>query len=871
MKVYIFDCEVFAFDWLFVFKEYQGDDIAVIHNDNDAVKLFMSSVDDLVLCGFNNKHYDNFILSAVMSDASPEVIKDINDFIISGNEGWEHPFVQDNRVRFDNFDLMDDMQQGTSLKSIEAHLGMNIEETQVDFNIDRPLTTEELKLTIQYCKFDVQATEKLCEIRKDYLATKMKLGRMRNIPDEVSLACTNAKIVAKYLLAQRQEHNDGRDYVYPQNLDTSVIPQPILDFFNTIHDTSIPDDVLFKTSFDITIKNCPCKYAWGGVHGSLESYEEESNETRVIQNRDVASLYPSLMLRYKYISRNIESFDVYQQTYDERIAAKHAGDKQKSKSLKLVLNTCSGAAENAYNDLYDPLSARSMRISGQLFLTVLAVKLAEIPSLEILNFNTDGIMYSVDRIDLPKVDEISKAWEQQTGFELETDEIQKVCIKDVNNLLMIKSDGEIKKVGGYLNYGISEKGAWAINNNFVIVKQAVADYLAKGISVEETIQNCNDLSKFQIIAKAGSKYKEAYQIVNGEKVVVQRCNRVYSTADKSYGTLYKVKKEDDSIAKISNLPPHCIVDNDNHLTINDIDKKWYINLAKRYVGDYRGIKRKKPDNRKISRNRKKIINILEDNIMAKKETAPTGANINVDDIKSLNVYEKLNFARIEFLASDVKKSGRHLKPNYKYFELTDIVPVAQPIFFKYRLMVKMSFKADEATATVINIDKPEETIEFTSPMKEIESIYNQSGSPLTNAIQNIGSVETYSRRYLYFAILDIVEQDSIDGAENDDDGAVEPVVVQPPKPATAEERTALKAEITGAEEPATELQLTALKEACAKWREIDSTADEEIQRIALETNGFQTLSKEKCEALVIMISNTIEAYNMADDGGEANV
>ena len=61
------------------------------------------------------------------------------------------------------------MQQGTSLKSIEAHLGMNIEETQVDFDIDRPLTTEELKLTIQYCKFDVQATEKLCEIRKDYL------------------------------------------------------------------------------------------------------------------------------------------------------------------------------------------------------------------------------------------------------------------------------------------------------------------------------------------------------------------------------------------------------------------------------------------------------------------------------------------------------------------------------------------------------------------------------------------------------------------------------------------------------------------------------------------------------------------------------
>ena len=114
-----------------------------------------------------------------------------------------------------------------------------------------------------------------------------------------------------------------------------------------------------------------------------------------------------------------------------------------------------------------------MRISGQLFLTELVQELLnECSTLKLLNFNTDGLMYSVDKVELPKVDAICAAWEKRTRFELETDHIQKVYIKDVNNLLFVSTDGEVKTVGGYLNYGISEKGAWKISNDFIIVKKA---------------------------------------------------------------------------------------------------------------------------------------------------------------------------------------------------------------------------------------------------------------------------------------------------------------------------------------------------------------------------------------------------------------
>ena len=146
--IYIFDYEVFAFDWLLVAKEVGAENYVIAHNDNDAVKAFMETFDP-VLGGFNNKHYDQFIHKAVLMDADPKEVKRVNDYIIAdGNNGWEYPLMREAQIFFEQFDLMDDCQMGLSLKAIEAHLGMDIRETTVDFNIDRPLTEEELQEVI---------------------------------------------------------------------------------------------------------------------------------------------------------------------------------------------------------------------------------------------------------------------------------------------------------------------------------------------------------------------------------------------------------------------------------------------------------------------------------------------------------------------------------------------------------------------------------------------------------------------------------------------------------------------------------------------------------------------------------------------------
>ena len=825
MRWFTYDTEVFAHDFIVVFKDRETGTYRAYHNDNQAVREFMSENADAIFCGFNTKGYDQYILKAICAGFSPEEVKLVNDWIIGGSQGWQCPLLDGVYFRFNNVDIMDDVQMGLSLKAIEGHLGMSIEETEVDFNLDRPLTKEELNLTIQYCIHDVDATEKLTEIRKDYLRTKLNLGKRADIDPVKAISSTNAKLTAMMLGAVKREWGDGRDYVYPPNLDISVIPKEILDFFDTIHDMSIPDDDLFKTSLNIVIGDMPCKYAWGGVHGSLTCYYEEATEDRVIQNRDVSSLYPSLIEGYNYLSRNVPNPQLFYDIRKDRIRAKHEGDKQTATDLKLPLNTVSGAQENKYNDLYDPLPTRSLRISGQLFLTMLTMQLLNAcKTIKLLNLNTDGLMYSIDKSELPIVDGIANAWEKQTGFELEMDDIQKVWLKDVNNLLFIDTKGKVKTVGGYLNYGISVKGAWAINNNATIVKQAIVEYFVHNILPEETINACNDIFAFQLIAKAGSKYREAYHMVDGVKESVQKVNRVYASKDTRYGKLYKIKAETEGTAKIEMLPEHCIIDNDNHLSIEDVDKSWYIDLAKKRINDFLGIK---------------IKNKKEKNTMATTNTP-----------KTENVYTKLLAARIKFLSSNPQKSGKNMHLAFKYFELDDIVPIATKIFEEVGLVSLVSFDADRAMMSIHDTSNPSDCVLLTAPMVQL------SENKGTNAVQAFGATVTYYRRYLYMIALDICEPDEIDNGLKDTP-APNPAPTVAPAPISVAPVEKDKP-LTNADGNASDIQIKQLKEVLKNLKEADPSKEEMIAKIAEQTVGFTVISKADCEALTVKIGEMLK-------------
>lgn len=547
-----------------------------------------------------------------------------------------------------------------------------------------------------------------------------------------------------------------------------------------------------------------------------------------------------------YTSRNIPNPQIYADMLEKRMVAKKSGDKNTANALKLVANTTYGAGLNKYNDLYDPLMGRSVCITGQLFLLELANHLrADCETLFVIQLNTDGIMVSFDDSEYDKVLEITREWEHRTGFELEEDKIRGIVQKDVNGYVEIPYEGDPKIKGGYLVRGIAPAGAFNINNNATIVAKAIVDYFVHGTPPEETISACDDIFAFQLIAKAGSKYKEAYHLVDGKQEPVQKVNRVYATTDERYGKLFKVKAENDSTAKIESLPEHCIIDNDNRLTMDKVDKSWYIELAQKRINDFLGIQ--------------KIKNKKE-----KKKMATTNTP------KTMNVYQKLLKARAMFLGSNTQKSGKNMQLAFKYFELDDIVPIATKIFEEVGLISLVTFEKESAFMTILNTDNPDESTTFTAPFITLEPIVSNTGKKATNEVQALGSSITYLRRYLYMIALDICEPDEIDNGLKADvtpaPVAPTPVapapVVKPAAPAPINLAPQADKPLTNADGNASDIQIKQLKEVLSKLKNSDPTKKEMIMEIAIKTKGFTVISKADCEALTVKIGEMLKALGV---------
>jgi len=120
------------------------------------------------------------------------------------------------------------------------------------------------------------------------------------------------------------------------------------------------------------------------------------------------------------------------------------------------------------------------------------------------------------------------------------------------------------------------------------------------------------------------------------------------------------------------------------------------------------------------------------------------------------VHKKLMQARVELQAMPLKKSGHNKFAGYNYFELGDFLPQVNSIFNRIGLCSVVSFDAEYASLTITDVDDGT-MIVITSPMVE-------SSMKGASAIQSLGGLQTYQRRYLYMCACDLVENDSFDAA-----------------------------------------------------------------------------------------------------------
>lgn len=339
---------------------------------------------------------------------------------------------------------------------------------------------------------------------------------------------------------------------------------------------------------------------------------------RILENWDVGSLYPNLVRLYGYSSRNQKDKKAYVDLLEMRMKAKHNeltddflkpldltnGDLKLG--LKLPLNAYTGTLRATFNPLYDNLQGFSICTTGQLFILQLIHDLQKIPTLEMVSANTDAVMYTIEDTYKDKARVVLKEWQELTGLELEEDKVVKIIMRDVNNYCEIvqvgDNDYEVHYKGGELTRG-EHNFKWnkdkkifeytfkdsLKSNSLSIVSEALLKRLLFDIPIEDTINNCDDIFRFQIISHLGSTYEKCVQESENGDIELQRNNRIYAGLKPS-GTIIKVKSDGrrDSLA---NCPTNPIVDNSNKCRIEDINKEWYIEFTNDKLKPFLGMKK----------------------------------------------------------------------------------------------------------------------------------------------------------------------------------------------------------------------------------------------------------------------------------------
>ena len=265
-RLWGYDFEVTEYDWLLVLKDYRNRNRVVFHNaiPND-IQNFIDKYNPIMM-GYNNNGYDKFILKAILNGYTPEEVKEVNDYIIGGGNGWEIDLGYTEIPT--QVDLINCIIPRKSLKELEGNLRMNITESTIDFNIDHKWSKQEYDEMLYYCDHDVDALFPIFDILITKFKSKYIIARLGDIDPEYALSLTDANLTAVLLGAERIEHDDPFGYTYPDVIDKNKIPKEALDYFDDLIEHN---DLEYKVEAPcLDLKTIDFQLGVGGCHGFIK-------------------------------------------------------------------------------------------------------------------------------------------------------------------------------------------------------------------------------------------------------------------------------------------------------------------------------------------------------------------------------------------------------------------------------------------------------------------------------------------------------------------------------------------------------------------------------------------------------------------------
>ena len=606
--VQVYDIEIFPNCFSLVIKNTETKEFQFFELSNrknnlvDLVPLFLDK--RYIFCGYNNIHYDNPIVNFIIE--YKETLKkstrldieynlfQLSQTIIKGDlEKWKKWKYANNFETLDLLTMLFSQKLRVGLKEMQVTMKYsNVQE--YDGNFEAPIPEEDIPKMIQYNINDVNSTEELLYRCENDIKLRLNIEEEYGIKalnkDGVNLGMEILK--TKYLEKTHKTWNDIKDLRSPCNkiaLNEIILPfikfdNPILkDLLNEMKQQVVsPDRKGYNKHF--LMDNLEYSVGVGGIHSVNKPSIFIAKEDEVISDVDVASLYPSLIIEYGFYPPHLgkEFLEVYKGIKDERIEAKHNGNKLKNLTLKLSINGLSGNLQSEFSWCYSPKTVMKIRINGQLLLLMLAEKLISI-GCQIIQANTDGLFVLRKKKDEQKFKDACKWWENLTKLELEEDRFERFYQFAINDYLGViegykdsKNPKLLKKKGLFIDSVTLGKGMQPM-----IIPKAINANLADNIPVEETIRNCKDINEFITYQKVDKKFTVQYM----DKFITH-INRYYVSTNGGY--LYKCEVEDGKIVKFANMLTASGVTLCNDITAikefpKNINYKYYIKEANKIL------------------------------------------------------------------------------------------------------------------------------------------------------------------------------------------------------------------------------------------------------------------------------------------------
>lgn len=576
MELLAYDIEVFKSQSCVVFKTLDGVTDRIFTNNLAGLGEYIDKgiltesgyekleeyIEDKVLIGYNNHHFDDYILYAMSKNLDQSIIKEWNDNII--NNGSKVNMKKVSNLTYDAFQQISVARP--SLKKVEGNLGRSIIESDVSFDYEGVLNPKDNLSVVKYCEYDVLQAIEIYNMRNDYFESKKAIVNMIDDENlrEKAINWNTTSIVGQILRPKRK--SPSRLLVNEEMLN--YVPQDVQNMWKELNNSI---DYKFSTKKVIVNDfNCKIEFGWGGLHGAPDGTYEDRN----VKLLDVASMYPNILILLNGLG---DKTDEYKEILEYRLKLKHEGKKKEQAPYKLILNSTYGLLNNQYSMLNNPKLAYSICIYGQISLYTLSKMLTGV-GCRVFNINTDGVAFTAPNDDYKKVWDL---WQETFGLTLELDEFDYWIQKDVNNYIAVDRKGGIKVKGGDVNKYL--KPNYFNNNDIGIVDIALVDYIVNNTPIDITIiNNLDNPILYQYILQAGSTYKGT---VDQNDKEYQKVNRAFAIKDNGI-TLFK-KRQDDGLVKFADTPKNMWIYNGDIEDIDidefkkKIDLQWYYDLTRK--------------------------------------------------------------------------------------------------------------------------------------------------------------------------------------------------------------------------------------------------------------------------------------------------